>query len=66
MVTSTVLDAAFVALQPIAFKADLFRYCALWNEGGWYMDDDLMLMDTFENVLNPAAPTGKATVDLPF
>lgn len=29
---------AFDKLQPYAYKADLFRYCALYNVGGWYFD----------------------------
>lgn len=30
--------AAFDKLQPYAYKADLFRYCALYSVGGWYFD----------------------------
>lgn len=30
--------AAFDKLNPYAYKADLFRYCALYTLGGWYFD----------------------------
>jgi len=29
---------AFQGIQPFAYKADLFRYLVLYNEGGWYAD----------------------------
>ena len=29
---------AFECLIPYAFKCDFFRYCLLYNEGGWYSD----------------------------
>ena len=29
---------AFQGMQPFAYKADLFRYLVLYNEGGWYAD----------------------------
>lgn len=31
---------AYDTLVPIAFKSDLFRYCALWAEAGIYLDFD--------------------------
>ena len=34
---------AFRILVPWAYKADLFRYCVLYAEGGIYLDDDLWL-----------------------
>lgn len=37
---------AYDALRPGAFKADLFRYCALLIHGGAYFDVDIMLGKT--------------------
>ena len=52
----TVLDA-FQGLQPYAYKADLFRYLVLYNEGGWYVDlklkpVSLSLQELLENLAN--------------
>lgn len=33
----------FMDLVPIAFKADIFRYCVLYTRGGIYIDDDVWL-----------------------
>ena len=38
-----VLSKPYRDLRPIAFKADLWRYCALYTYGGAYLDDDLWL-----------------------
>ena len=32
------VQAAFHSLVPLAFKADLVRYCLLYHFGGWYSD----------------------------
>lgn len=43
----------YLDLVPIAYKADLFRYCALYTHGGVYIDDDVWLhmpITTFNNV----------------
>ena len=34
---------AYQKVKPFAYKADLFRYCALYTIGGIYLDDDLYL-----------------------
>tara|TARA_B100000795_G_scaffold233905_1_gene192858 strand:+ start:365 stop:1165 length:801 start_codon:yes stop_codon:yes gene_type:complete len=34
---------AYDLVKPMAYKADIFRYCALWKDGGVYVDDDLEL-----------------------
>lgn len=39
---ATVLNA-FDMLRPYAYKADLFRYCALYILGGWYFDSTVRL-----------------------
>lgn len=44
---------AYDALVPLAFKADVFRYCALWSLGGVYIDDDICMsvpLRAFESV----------------
>ena len=48
-----VLSKPYRALRPIAFKADLWRYCALYTFGGAYLDDDvsgnlLLIEDNFK------------------
>ena len=30
--------AAYDSLNPLAYKADLARYCILYKNGGWYLD----------------------------
>ena len=35
---------AYRTLKPISFKSDLLRFCILYNEGGVWMDDDLLLL----------------------
>lgn len=37
---------AFDKLNPYAYKADLFRYCALFVHGGWYFDCTVKLNTT--------------------
>ena len=34
---------AFDALRPLAFKADLWRYCLIWACGGTYLDSKMQL-----------------------
>lgn len=40
---------AYDALRPGAFKADLFRYCALLIHGGVYADVDIMLESSLDH-----------------
>ena len=35
---------AYRTLKPISFKSDLLRFCILYNEGGVWMDDDLLML----------------------
>lgn len=35
--SESVLEA-FHCLKPLAYKADLFKYCVLYAKGGWYID----------------------------
>lgn len=44
---------AYQSLIPGAFKADLFRYCALLIHGGVYADVDIMLESSLDVVVEP-------------
>lgn len=44
---------AYNALRPGAFKADLFRYCALLIYGGVYSDMDVMLESNLDAAVGP-------------
>tara|TARA_B100001989_G_C24551857_1_gene475858 strand:+ start:35650 stop:41955 length:6306 start_codon:yes stop_codon:yes gene_type:complete len=37
---------------PGAFKADLWRYCALYIEGGIFCDMDMICMKSFDSIIN--------------
>ena len=39
---------AYTRLKPVAFKADLLRYCILYSEGGVWMDDDILLLQSLD------------------
>lgn len=47
-----VLDA-FDTLQPGAFKADLWRYCVLYQTGGLYLDLSVKPLKSFRSWLKP-------------
>jgi hypothetical protein len=44
---------AYHAIQPGAFKADLFRYCVLLIQGGVYADMDVLLESNLEHAIAP-------------
>ena len=44
---------AYDAIQPGAFKADLFRYCVLLIQGGVYADMDVLLETNLEEAIEP-------------
>lgn len=44
---------AYHAIQPGAFKADLFRYCCLLIKGGVYADMDVLLETNLEEAIDP-------------
>lgn len=41
---------AYDVLVPLAFKSDLFRYCALWVEPGVYMDFDRAIVHPIDTI----------------
>lgn len=43
---------AYECLRPAAYRADLFRYCALHALGGVYIDDDVFLTQSIEEVIS--------------
>ena len=43
---------AYDALVPKAFRADLFRYCALYILGGCYVDHKIVARRPFRSVIN--------------
>jgi len=46
---------AFRCLRPPAYRADLFRFCALLAEGGVYMDADMVPMLPLTQMYDPCA-----------
>lgn len=47
--------AAYQCLAPPAYRADLFRFCALYSEGGLYMDSDIVPLVPLEELYDPCA-----------
>jgi mannosyltransferase OCH1-like enzyme len=43
----------FDCFKPYAFKADFFRYCIIYNEGGWYSDLKQVLYKPLSTILRP-------------
>lgn len=43
---------AYNKLIPNAFKADLFRYCYIYKEGGWYIDCKVISRTPLRNIVN--------------
>jgi len=41
---------AYQCLAPPAYRADLFRFCALWSNGGIYMDSDMLPIVPLEDL----------------
>lgn len=56
---------AFAELRPGAFKADLWRYMALWDHGGVYVDMDLRLNTTLEEWIDFSDPRLVVVSDRP-
>ena len=43
---------AYSCLRPPAYRADLFRFCALFGEGGVYLDEDIVPLHPLENIIS--------------
>jgi len=46
---------AYECLAPPAYRADLFRFCALYTKGGLYMDSDIMPLVKLEKLYDPCS-----------
>jgi hypothetical protein len=46
---------AYACFRPPAYRADLFRFCALYARGGVYLDSDLHLMAPLDTLYRPCA-----------
>merc|ERR1719464_2717830 len=46
---------AYECLAPPAYRADLFRFCALYTKGGLYMDSDIMPVVKLDELYDPCA-----------
>jgi len=42
---------SYETLGPVAFKADLLRYCILYTEGGVWIDDDILLVKPLDELV---------------
>lgn len=47
--------AAYDAIEAGAFKADMWRYCALYVHGGVYVDLDTLCIGPIDSIIEPAA-----------
>lgn len=56
---------AFRCIRAPAYRADLFRFCALASEGGVYLDGDLALLQPLEETYAPCA-TSTVGHDFPW
>jgi mannosyltransferase OCH1-like enzyme len=55
---NTRVSNAYQKLIPGAYKADLFRYCFLFHQGGVYMDINKKLVLPLREIINPKASMG--------
>merc|ERR1712161_49896 len=46
---------AYACLAPPAYRADLFRFCALYTKGGLYMDADILPLVKLEDLYDPCS-----------
>jgi hypothetical protein len=47
---------AYDCMLPGAYKSDIFRYCVLLNDGGMYLDNDLVLLISPDEIYNETCP----------
>ena len=43
---------AYACLSPASYRADLFRFCALYAEGGVYLDEDIVPLRPLEEIIS--------------
>ena len=43
---------AYTCLRPPSYRADLFRFCALFGEGGVYLDEDIVPLHPLESIIS--------------
>ena len=60
---------AFIDLRPMAFRADLYRACQLWDTGGLWLDDKIWLTQSFSSFVDiekdlVVLPMAPSTMDL--
>jgi mannosyltransferase OCH1-like enzyme len=49
------VHAAYTCLAAGQLRADVFRFCAIWSEGGLYLDSDLEAVVPFTSMYVPCA-----------
>lgn len=47
--------SAYQCLAPPAYRADLFRFCAIHSQGGIYLDSDILPLVPFEELYDPCS-----------
>ena len=52
---SSTLAEVYRCIKPRAFRADLFRFCALYAEGGVYLDADLVPLVPIRDLYSPCS-----------
>ena len=57
---------AAYAAKKWAYVSDYIRAYAIYNEGGIYLDTDVLVLDNFDNFLNNRAFVGFERPDFPF
>lgn len=60
-----VVAEAYKCLAPPAYRADLFRFCALWADGGIYLDGDIVPLVPLEEMYSPCS-TATVGHDFPW
>lgn len=56
---------AYRCFAPPAYRADLFRFCALYSQGGIYLDEDIFPFVPLEDLYSPCA-TATVGHDFPW
>ena len=51
----TEVAKAFSCIRPPAFRADLYRFCALYAVGGVYLDDDILPLQPLREIYSPCS-----------